>query len=52
VGERDRRADDHVILRGVLLQRGGEAAIDFERTDRAAMQRGERGVTGAEIVQM
>src|SRR6266849_997740 len=49
VGERDDRAQDHRPL--ALAGGAHEGLIDLERVEREALQVGERGMSGAEIVE-
>jgi hypothetical protein len=46
----DNSGDDRLIV-GILLQIPHEAAVDLDVIDRKLFQMGQRGITGAEIVE-
>ena len=50
VGELDDREDDGVA-RAILFQVGDEALVDLDDVDREALEVGERGVAGSEVVE-
>src|SRR5690606_35508887 len=49
-GQADDGLHDGQVV-GVVGQAGDEAAVEFEYVDRQALEVGQRGVTGAEVVQ-
>src|SRR5471030_93119 len=50
LGDADDGAGDGAVV-GVAGNAGGERAVDLQRVDREALQVGQAGITGAEVVQ-